>query len=166
MPLGSRRPRRLPPKVRDGIVQRAFDGDLGLYREFLATLRQAIGDAEIVLRGSAVTGESYRGREPFDDAGPRTSDLDVVLVGPDAFRLWEPAAFYLPGVNTRPLSAKTPSVAPGLEPARRAAEALVGRPVSIQAMARWFLELRSLVQGQRHVTLTDDEPVESIPNPT
>jgi hypothetical protein len=124
-----------------------------VYRQFLATLRESIGDSDIVLRGSAVTGESYRGRVRFDANGPGTSDLDVVLVGPHAFRHWVPDAFYLAGVNTVPLSDKAPWVAPGLDPARRAAQDLVRRPVSIQAMARWFLEVRAVVQGQKHVTL-------------
>ena len=157
---------QLTPTIREGVVQRVFHGDIRLYRHFLATLHEATGDVEIVLRGSAVTGESYRGHEPFDAAGPGTSDVDLVLVGPEAFGFWERDAFYLHGVNTRPLSASAPSVAPALEPARRAAQALIDRPVSIQAMARWFLVLRSLVQGQRHVILTDDGPFGSSPKPT
>jgi hypothetical protein len=32
----------------------------------------------------------------------------------------------------------------------------VGRPVHIQAMARWFLTLRAIFQGQPHVTLTEE----------
>jgi hypothetical protein len=147
--------RRLPPELTDAIVKRAFRGDPELYRKFLATLRDSIGDADIVLRGSAVMGRSYRGHEAFDAHGPASSDLDLVLVGPDAFRHWVPDAFYLAGVNTVPLSDKAPWVAPGLEPARRAAQELVHRPVNIQAMAGWFLELRAILQGQRHVTLTD-----------
>ena len=153
----ARRRRLLPPELTDAIVRRAFRGDPDLYRRFLATLRECIGDADIVLRGSAVTGESYRGHEAFDAHGPGSSDLDIVLVGPHAFRHWVPDAFYLAGVNTVPLSDKAPWVAPGLEPARVAAQALVHRPVSIQAMAGWFLRLRAIVQGQRHVTLTDPE---------
>jgi hypothetical protein len=153
----SARPRRrapLPPEITDGIVRRAFRGDPDLYAAFLATLRAPIGAAEIVLRGSAVTGESYRGHEPFDAHGPGSSDLDIVMVGADALSLWKPEAFYVPGVNTYPLNDKSPWVAPVLEPAREAAQALVGRPVSIQAMPRWFLQLRSILQRQRHVTLT------------
>jgi len=152
-----RRRYRLPPELTDAIVDRAFRGDPALYREFLETLREPIGDADIVLRGSAVTGQSYRGRERFDAHGPGSSDLDIVLVGPHAFRHWVPDAFYLAGVNTVPLSDKAPWVAPGLEAARREAQELVRRPVNIQAMARWFLELRAIVQGQRHVTLTEPE---------
>jgi len=153
----TRRPYRLPPELTDAIVRRAFHGDPDLFREFLATLREPLGDADVVLRGSAVTGRSYRGHEAFDAHGPGSSDLDIVLVGPRAFQHWVPDAFYLAGVNTVPLSDKAPWVAPGLEPAREAAQALVRRPVNIQAMARWFLELRAIVQGQKHVILTDPE---------
>jgi hypothetical protein len=158
LPAQRRRRRyRLPPELTDAIVNRAFRGDPELYHEFLATLREPIGDTDIVLRGSAVTGHSYREHERFDAHGPGSSDLDIVLVGPHAFRHWVPDAFYLAGVNTVPLSDKTPWVAPGLDPARRAAQELVRRPVNIQAMARWFLEIRAVVQGQRHVTLTQPE---------
>ena len=73
-------------------------------------------------------------------AALREADVDLVVVGRDAFRLWVPEAFYVRGVNTRPLGDGTTWVAPALDPARRAAQELVGRPVHIQAMARWFLE--------------------------
>jgi len=155
--IRTRRRYWLPPELTDAIVKRAFRGDPELYQRFLATLRASIGDTDIVLRGSAVTGHSYREHEAFDAHGPGSSDLDIVLVGPHAFRHWVPDAFYLAGVNTVPLSDHAPWVAPGLEPARQEAQALVGRPVSIQAMARWFLELRAIIQGQKHVTLTQPE---------
>jgi hypothetical protein len=147
----------LPPDLTDGIIRRAFRGDPDLFRAFLATLREPIGHADIVLRGSAVTGESYRGHEAFDADGPGTSDLDIVLIGRDALQLWIPDAFYVRWVNTIPLSDKTRWVAPGLDPARQAAQDLVRRPVNIQAMARWFLRLRAIVQGQRQVTLMEQE---------
>ena len=147
----------LPHELTRGIIQRAFRGDPDLYHRFLATLREHIGHADIVLRGSAVTGESYRGNQAFDADGPGTSDLDIVLVGRDALQLWLPDAFYVRWVNTIPLSDQTRWVAPGLDPAREAAQALVGRPVNIQAMARWFLALRRIVQRQRHVTLMEQD---------
>jgi hypothetical protein len=152
-----RRRLRLPPDLTDRILRRAFRGDADVYRRFLETLRPVTGDADIVLRGSAVTGESYRDHEAFDAHGPGSSDLDLVLIGDDAFRHWVRGAFYLPGVNTIPSSDRTPWVAPELESARRAAQFLVGRPVNIQAMARWFLELRAIMQGQPHVTLTEPD---------
>jgi hypothetical protein len=150
------RRRRLPRELTQGVVRRAFRGDPDLYHEFLATLRGPIGHADIVLRGSAVTGESYRGHA-FDADGPGTSDLDIVLVGRDAMQLWLPGAFYVRWVNTIPLGDETRWVAPGLDPARDAAQALVGRPVHIQAMARWFLTLRRVVQRQPHLVLMEQE---------
>jgi hypothetical protein len=148
---------RLPPDLTDRILRRAFRGDPDVYRRFLETLRTATGDADIVLRGSAVTGESYRDKEAFDAHGPGSSDLALVLIGDGAFKHWVPSAFYLKGVNTIPSSDQRPWVAPELETARRAAQSLVGRPVNIQAMARWFLELRAIMQGQPHVTLTEPD---------
>jgi hypothetical protein len=44
-------------------------------------------------------------------------------------------------------------VAPTIDPARSAAQSIARRPVSIQAMARWFLDLRSGLQGQPYVLL-------------
>jgi hypothetical protein len=151
------RRRAVPHELTKGIVRRAFRGDPELYHRFLATLRESIGHADVVLRGSAVTGESYRGHDAFDADGPGTSDLDIALVGRDALQLWVPDAFYVRWVNTIPLSDETRWVAPGLDPARAAAQALVGRPVHIQAMARWFLSLRRIVQRQPHVTLMEQE---------
>jgi hypothetical protein len=147
----------IPHELTRGIIRRAFRGDPELYHRFLSTLRESIGHADIVLRGSAVTGESYRGHDAFDADGPGTSDLDIVLIGRDALQLWLPDAFYVRWVNTIPLSDRTRWVAPGLDPAREAAQSLVGRPVNIQAMARWFLALRRIVQGQPHVTLMEQE---------
>ena len=82
----------------------------------------------LILRGSAVQGESYRTGEPFDARGPGTSDLDVVLLGDEAMAAWEPEAFYLPGVNTQPLDDDAPDLAdPRLERARRLAQEAAGR---------------------------------------
>ncbi|HEU4672845.1 MAG TPA: hypothetical protein VFS32_08100 [Candidatus Limnocylindrales bacterium] len=130
------------------LVARAFAGDWDRYAAFLATLRSALpADTRIVVRGSGVQGESYRSGEPFDARGPGTSDLDLVLLGDAAMALWRTDAFYLPNVNTMPLDDKARWVAPDLEPTRVAAQEIAGRPVAIQAMAPWFLELRSALQG-------------------
>ena len=110
----------------------------------------------LVLRGSVVAGRSFRTGEPFDALGPGTSDLDVVVVGDDARDMFAEEAQLLGGINTLPLSDDAPWVAPGLEVARRRAQAVARRPVSIQAMAGWFLELRSRVQGQPYVILAPD----------
>jgi hypothetical protein len=137
-----------------GAIERAFGGDPGLLVRFMGTLREALpADAAIVLRGSAVSGHSYTTAEPFDGAGPGTSDLDIVVIGPGAIDLYDPEARLFRGVNTLPLSDHDPWAAPALDPARRQCQEMVGRPVNIQVMARWFLDLRAAVQGQPYVDL-------------
>ncbi|HEY3523422.1 MAG TPA: hypothetical protein VGK63_06935 [Candidatus Limnocylindrales bacterium] len=136
------------------LVSRAFDGDWDRYASFLATLRSGLpADTRIVVRGSGVQGESYRSGEPFDARGPGTSDLDVVLLGEAAMALWHADAFYLPNVNTLPLDDDNRTVAPDLEPTRAAAQEIALRPVAIQAMAPWFLELRSALQGTPYLVV-------------
>jgi hypothetical protein len=142
------------PALFSAAVERGFDGDLDRFARFMRTLQDAVPpETRLILRGSAVQGESYKTGEPFDARGPGTSDLDIVLIGDAAMAAWLPEAFYVPGVNTRPLWDEARDVAPGLEPAREAAQEIAGRPVALQAMARWFLELRSGLQGTPYVTL-------------
>jgi hypothetical protein len=142
------------PEQVTGAIERAFGGDPGLLVRFMGTLREALpADAAIVLRGSAVSGHSYTTAEPFDGAGPGSSDLDIVVIGPGAIDLYDPEARLLRGVNTLPLSDHDPWAAPSLDPARRQCQEMVGRPVNIQVMARWFLDLRAAVQGQPYVDL-------------
>jgi hypothetical protein len=139
----------------DAWIERAFDGDRERLERFVGILRAAIPpEVAIGLRGSAVAGSSYETGAPFDADGPGTSDLDVVLIGDAALDLWVDDA-RVAGMNTTPLSDKAPDIAPSLEPARREAQRLVGRPVSIQAMRSWFLDLRVAVQGQPYVVLSD-----------
>lgn len=143
------------PALLAAAVGRAFGGDLDRFGRFMSALQGSVPPGtRLVLRGSAVQGASYRTREPFDARGPGTSDLDVVLIGEDAMAAWEPDAFYLAGVNTQPLDDAAPDIAdPRLERARRAAQEAAGRPVALQAMARWFLDLRSGLQGTPYVVL-------------
>jgi hypothetical protein len=143
------------PALLAAAVARAFDGDLERFGRFMSALQGGVPPGtRLILRGSAVQGQSYRTREPFDARGPGTSDLDVVLLGEEAMAAWEPEAFYLPGVNTHPLYDAAPDLAdPRLERARRLAQDAAGRPVSLQAMARWFLDLRSGLQGTPYVVL-------------
>ena len=140
-----------------GTIERAFDGDWERLRRFVAALRTALPeDTEVVLRGSAVAGRSFRTGDPFDAHGPGTSDLDIVILGDPARDLFTEAAQYPGGVNTLPLCDATPWVAPDLEQARREAQSIAERPVSIQAQAPWFLELRARVQSQPYVILAPD----------
>ena len=76
-------------------------------------------------------------------------------MGDEAMAAWEPEAFYLPGVNTQPLDDerarhRRPARSSG---PRRAPRTAAGRPVALQAMARWFLDLRSGLQGTPYVVL-------------
>jgi hypothetical protein len=135
-------------------LARGFGEDAGALLRFVAALREALpADTALALRGSTVVGHSYRDRRPFDAGGAGTSDLDIVAIGERALDLWHPDARILGGINTIPLADDTTWVAPALEPARRRCQAMVGRPVSIQVMARWFLDLRSAIQGQPYVDL-------------
>jgi hypothetical protein len=147
-----------PPDEEDlgPIVERAFRGRRAVLERFVAALRAGVpGDTTIALRGSAVAGHRHASDEPFDAGGPATSDLDVVLIGESVGRLWVDDARLLGGINTLPLSDETRWVAPELDRARARAQAIVGRPVSLQSMAAWFLELRAAVQDQPFVILHD-----------
>ena len=139
-------------------LERGFDGDRARLRRFVAALQPALPPGTtIALRGSTVAGRAYKSGDPFDSGGPRTSDLDVVVIGDPVVGYWVPEAQLLGGINTLPLSDKAGWVAPRLDRARRRAQAIARRPVSIQAMARWFLDLRTVVQGQPYVILNGDE---------
>lgn len=137
-----------------GTIRRGFGGDVERLRRFVSTLVAALPPGTLVaLRGSAVAGRSFRTGAPFDALGPGTSDLDIVILGDTARQLFSDEAQYPGGVNTLPLSDASPWVAPSLEAARRRAQAIVRRPVSIQAQAAWFLAFRSRLQRQPYVIL-------------
>ncbi|MEW6225272.1 MAG: hypothetical protein AB1627_11660 [Chloroflexota bacterium] len=146
-----------PAALEAAALERAFEGDPRRLRRFLSVIRAALpAGTSIGLRGSAVVGQAYETGAPFDAAGPGTSDLDVVIIGDEVMDLFAPDARLLGGVNTLPLSDAEPWVAPALDRARRTAQAIARRPVSIQAMPRWFLDLRSVVQDQPYVLLDGD----------
>lgn len=131
----------------EATVCRAFGGDVTNLGRFVSTLTPVLpAGTKIFLRGSSVTGQSYVSGEPFDAHGPGSSDLDIVVSGDEVMNLFSGDGFYCPRVNSRPLCDSDRDVAPLLEKARSESQALVGRPVSIQAMAEWFLDLRSAAQ--------------------
>jgi hypothetical protein len=145
------------PGIDADTLERGFGGDPARLRRFVSILRAALPPGTtIALRGSTVAGRSYKTGEPFDAGGPGTSDLDVVILGEPVVGLWVQDAQLLGGINTLPLSDDAGWVAPALDRARRRAQEIVRRPVSIQAMAGWFLDLRTLVQGQPYVVLNGD----------
>ena len=148
---------------RENVIRLAFGGDEARYREFCDELRAAIptGTAA-VLRGSAVTGLSWRDGSAFDAHGPGTSDLDVTLLGDEAIKLFKITGFFVPGVHSRPVSEDDPEIAPDLIPLRERLMAMVGRPVNIQASRDFVIHLRGDVLGQPYLTLIE-KPDEAAP---
>ena len=136
------------------VVTRGFGGDWSLFAQFMQKLQQALpSDTSVAIRGSTVTGHNWSDDKPFDALGHGTSDLDIVLIGEQVMSEWAPNAFYIPEVNTMPLSDKMPDIAPRLNPVRVELQKMVGRPVNIQAMSKWFLELRHHLLGQPYLLL-------------
>jgi len=128
----------------EAAIGRGFNGDGHLFMRFMAQLQAALPtDARLVLRGSTLTGFRYEGGHPHDADGPGTSDIDITAISEEALARWHPDGFYLPGILSIPLSDEHPEYAPWLDPSRRRAQEMVGRPVTVQAMAGWFLELRT-----------------------
>lgn len=142
------------PRLLADAVHRAFGGDVDRFGRFVAILARGVpSGTQLALRGSALQGYSYKTREPFDAGGPGSSDLDIVLFGDEAMAAWDNEAFFIPGINTMPLGDESAWVAPTIEPARVEAQRVAGRPVNIQAMARWFMDIRSGLQGQPYALL-------------
>ncbi|MCA1612626.1 MAG: hypothetical protein LC795_03735 [Acidobacteria bacterium] len=141
-------------EMRERVVKLAFGGDERRLEEFCEVVRGAIPEGTaVVLRGSSVTGERYDDGAPFDADGPGTSDLDLTLVGPEILGEYILDGFYLPGVHTKPLSDKDPDIAPNLVPLRERLQAMVKRPVNIQATRDIWMKIRGDWLGQSYLTL-------------
>lgn len=141
---------------RSNVVRLAFDGRQDRFDEFCRTIRDAIPAGTcVVLRGSAITGERWNDGAPFDAEGPGTSDLDLTLVGDDVIKLFKLTGFFVPGIHSRPVSAKDPDIAPDLVPLRERLMSIVGRPVNIQATRDFVMYLRGEVLGQPYLTLVE-----------
>jgi hypothetical protein len=141
-------------EMRERVVKLAFGGDERRLEEFCDVVRVAIPEGTaVVLRGSSVTGERYDDGAPFDADGPGTSDLDLTLVGEEVLGFYILDGFYLPGVHTKPLSDKDPDIAPNLVPLRDRLQAMVKRPVNIQATRDIWMRIRGDWLGQPYLTL-------------
>ena len=141
------------------VIRLAFGGSEQKYDEFVATVRAAIPPGTgVVLRGSAVTGERWKDKAPFDADGPGTSDLDLTLVGGDeVIGLYKITGFFVPGVHSRPLSDEDPDIAPDLVPLRERLMKMVGRPVNIQGTRDFVMYLRGELIGQPYLVLIDKD---------
>ena len=144
---------------KQNVIRLAFGGSEQKYDEFVATVRAVIPPGTgVVLRGSAVTGERWKDKAPFDADGPGTSDLDLTLVGGDeVIGLYKITGFFVPGVHSRPLSDEDPDIAPDLVPLREGLMKMVGRPVNIQGTRDFVMYLRGELIGQPYLVLIDKD---------
>jgi hypothetical protein len=141
-------------EMRDNVVRLAFGGDRRRYDEFCDVLRREMPEGTAAgLRGSAVTGMRHSDGAPFDADGPRTSDLDLTLVGAEAVRLYSLNGFFIPRVHSRPVSEKDPDIAPDLSPLRQRLMDIAGRAVNIQGTRDWVMYVREHFFGQPYLTL-------------
>jgi hypothetical protein len=140
----------------DNVVRLAFGGEVHRFEQFCRVVQEAVPPGtKVVLRGSAVTGERWADKAPFDAEGPGTSDLDLTLVGERAVALFKLTGFFVPGVHSRPVSDEDPDIAPALVSLRERLMKMVGRPVNIQASRDIVLQVRGDLLGQPYLTLLE-----------
>ena len=141
---------------RANVIRFAFGGDEVRFGAFVDLIKKSIPEnTGVVLRGSAVTGYRWKDGAPFDSDGPRTSDLDLTLVGDAVIRYFVPTGFFVPAVHSRPLSDDDPDIAPELVPLRKRLVSMVQRPVNIQGTRDIVMYLRGELLGQPYLTLVD-----------
>ena len=140
---------------RENAIRLAFEGDADRFFEFCKVLASELpANTAAVLGGSSVTGFRWEDGTPFDGDGPKTSDLDLTLVGAEILEHFTMTGFYVPGVHTRPLNEETLDIAPGLVPLREKLMSIVhGRPVNIQATRDFYVFIRERLLGQPYLTI-------------
>ena len=138
--------------IRERVIRLAFGGDPRRFDDFVRVLAEATpAGAEVILRGSAVTGHKWKSDEPFDADGKGTSDLDVTFVGGDMVTLFRD--FHIPEIHSAPLSEAHPFAAPALIPLRKRLCAMTGRPVNLQATTSLVQFLRDVAMSQPYLVL-------------
>ncbi|MFL5599213.1 MAG: hypothetical protein ACJ78I_02340 [Gemmatimonadaceae bacterium] len=136
------------------MIKLAFNGDPRFFDEFVRVISDATPDgADVILRGSAVTGHKFGSDEPFDADGPGTSDLDVTFVGGDMIALFR--EFHIPGIHSVPLSEQHPFASPALGPLRKRLCAMAGRAVNLQATTSLVQYLRDVAMNQPYLLLVE-----------
>jgi hypothetical protein len=139
---------------RDNLLRLAFGGQPERLERFCRAIEDVVPPGTtVIMRGSAITGQRWKDKAPFDADGPGTSDLDLTLVGDGALLFFKPTGWFVPGIHTRPLSEVDPDIAPDLVPLREALMEVVNRPVNIQATRDIFARLRHDVFDQTYLTL-------------
>ena len=140
---------------RENAIRLAFNGDRERFYDFCKVLAAELPpETAAVLGGSSVTGYRWEDGSPFDADGPKTSDLDLTLVGDEVLEHFHLEGFYVPGVHTRPINDDTLHIAPGLVPLRKKLMSMVdGRPVNIQATRDFYVYIREHWLGQPYLTI-------------
>lgn len=148
-------------EMRENAIRLAFDGDGERFAEFCKELADGIPeDTGAVLGGSSIMGHSWEG-DPYDADGPRSSDLDIYIIGNAAIDYFTLSGFQIPGVHTHPVKDGDEEIAPGLKPLRHRLKKIVGREVTLQASQNFYYWFREKWLGQPYLllagTLNDDE---------
>jgi hypothetical protein len=141
--------------MRERVIQLAFKGDLNHFQSFASAAEELPKSTGAVLRGNSVTGVRWNDGAPFDSEGPGTSDLDLTLIGEEVIGLYSSDGFYIPLVHTKPLCDKDLDIAPDLVPLREKLQAMVGRPVNIQATRDFVRYVREELLGEPHLQLIE-----------
>ncbi len=145
-----------PEQIEKRVIRLAFDGDRLRFKGFCAKLKSGLPEGTgIVLRGSVITNKRHENGGPFDEKGRGTSDLDVTLVGNQVMELWDTAAYYLPGLHSKPLCDQDPDIASAINPLREELQKIAGRPVNFQATANLILFARDVLFDEPYFTLIE-----------
>ncbi len=149
-------------EIRTRIIRLGFGGDVQLFERFCEQLREGLpAGTGVALRGSVITAERWADGEPFDADGPRTSDLDVTLIGSRVMECWKEDEYYIPLLHTKPHGDKAPDIAPHLNPLRESLQRLAGRPVNFQATSNLILFARDVLLDQPYFMLIEAEEEEA-----
>lgn len=140
-------------RIRERVIRLAFRNDPSYFDEFIAALDEATPDGvDVILRGSSVIGHKWQHpEEPFDHAGPGTSDLDVTFVGGNMIMLFH--EYHIPLIHSVPLSEAHPFASSALGPLRQRLCEMCGRPVNLQATTSLVQYVRDVVMDQPYLVL-------------
>ena len=140
-------------EMRENAIRLAFDGDRERFEQFCKVLEQNIPpETAAVLGGSSVMGHSYEG-DAYDAEGPRSSDLDIYLIGNAAIEYFSLDGFWIPGIHSHPIEDGDEEIAPGLKPLRHRLKEIAGREVTIQASQSFYYWFREKWLGQPYLLL-------------
>ena len=154
------------PEMRSNAIELAFEGDVERFQRFCQFLEENIPEGTAcVLGGSSVLGHSYKEDAPYDAEGPKSSDIDLYLIGNAAIDLFKWEGFWIPGVHSHPVKDGDEEIAPALKPLRhKLMEIANGREVTIQASQDFYYWFRENLLGQPYLLLAGKLDEDAINN--